>query len=166
MTNPWRAVCLTLFPDLFPGPLGTSVTGAALQKGLWDLKTLNFRDFAYDKHRSVDDSPAGGGAGMVMRPDVAARTIDAALDLAPQARPIYLSPRGRPFNQAMAKDLSQSQGLILLCGRFEGVDERVIEGARTTRGFNRGFCHDRGRNGGHVFVGRCHPLTPWRGWFI
>ncbi len=130
MTNPWRAVCLTLFPDLFPGPLGISVTGAALQKGLWELKTLNFRDFTNDKHRSVDDSPAGGGAGMVMRPDVAARTIDAALDLAPHARPIYMSPRGKPFNQAMAKELSQSQGLILLCGRFEGVDERVIKARR------------------------------------
>lgn len=123
----WRAICLTLFPELFPGPLGASVTGTALEKGLWALDTINFRDFATDKHRSVDDTPAGGGPGMVLRPDIAAKAIDAAVDLSPTARRIYLSPRGRPFDQALARDFAASDGLILVCGRFEGLDERVIE---------------------------------------
>lgn len=123
----WRAICLTLFPELFPGPLGASVTGTALDKGLWALDTINFRDFATDKHRSVDDTPAGGGPGMVLRPDIAAKAIDAAVDLSPTARRIYLSPRGRPFDQALAREFAASDGLILVCGRFEGLDERVIE---------------------------------------
>ncbi len=122
----WRAVCLTLFPELFPGPLGASVTGTALDKGLWDLDVLNFRDFATDKHRSVDDTPAGGGPGMVLRPDIAAKAIDAAVELCPTARRVYLSPRGRPFDQDLARDFAASDGLILVCGRFEGLDERVI----------------------------------------
>lgn len=123
----WRAICLTLFPELFPGPLGASVTGTALDKGLWALDAINFRDFATDKHRSVDDTPAGGGPGMVLRPDIAAKAIDAAVDLSPTARRIYLSPRGRPFDQALAREFAASDGLILVCGRFEGLDERVIE---------------------------------------
>ena len=123
----WRSICLTLFPELFPGPLGASVTGTALEKGLWALDTINFRDFATDKHRSVDDTPAGGGPGMVLRPDIAAKAIDAAVDLSPTARRIYLSPRGRPFDQALAREFAASDGLILVCGRFEGLDERVIE---------------------------------------
>ncbi len=122
----WRAVCLTLFPELFPGPLGASVTGTALDKGLWDLDVINFRDFATDKHRSVDDTPAGGGPGMVLRPDIAAKAIDAAVELCPTARRVYLSPRGRPFDQDLARDFAASDGLILVCGRFEGLDERVI----------------------------------------
>ncbi len=128
MAQPWTAVCLTLFPEIFPGPLGASLTGSALDKGFWDLKLLNFRDFADDKHRSVDDTPAGGGAGMVMRADVAAKTIDAGLELLPDARRIVLSPRGRPFTQAYAHELAEGPGVLLLCGRFEGLDERVIEG--------------------------------------
>jgi len=122
----WRAVCLTLFPELFPGPLGASVTGTALEKGLWGLDVLNFRDFASDKHRSVDDTPAGGGPGMVLRPDIAAKAIDAAVEISPTARRIYLSPRGRPFDQNLAREFASSDGLILVCGRFEGLDERVI----------------------------------------
>lgn len=128
MTQAWTAVCLTLFPELFPGPLGASVTGSALKKGLWDLKTLNLRDFAHDKHRSVDDTPSGGGAGMVLRADVAARAVDEGLALVPGARRIYLSPRGRPFSQKMAHELGEAPGVLLLCGRFEGVDQRVIDG--------------------------------------
>ena len=107
--------------------MGASLTGAALKKGLWDLDTFDFRDFAEGKHRSVDDTPAGGGAGMVMRADVAAKTIDAALEVVPDARRIYLSPRGRPFSQELAHDLSEASGVLLVCGRFEGLDERVIE---------------------------------------
>ena len=125
--NRWRAVCLTIFPELFPGPLGASVIGTALDKGLWGLDVINFRDFATDKHRSVDDTPAGGGAGMVLRPDIAAKAIDEAVKLAPQARRIYLSPRGRPFDQNMAHELAEADGVILVCGRFEGLDERVIQ---------------------------------------
>ncbi len=124
---PWRAICLTLFPELFPGPLGASVTGTALEKGLWELDTINFRDFATDKHRSVDDTPAGGGPGMVLRPDIASQAVDVAVDLCPTARRVYLSPRGRPFDQDLAREFAASDGLILVCGRFEGLDERVIE---------------------------------------
>lgn len=123
----WRAVCLTLFPELFPGPLGTSVIGTALEKGLWGLDVINFRDFATDKHRSVDDTPAGGGAGMILRPDIAAKAVDEAIKIAPNARRIYLSPRGRPFDQSLARELASAEGVILVCGRFEGLDERVIQ---------------------------------------
>lgn len=123
----WRAVCLTLFPELFPGPLGTSVIGTALEKGLWGLDVINFRDFATDKHRSVDDTPAGGGAGMILRPDIAAKAVDEAIKISPNARRIYLSPRGRPFDQNLARELASAEGVILVCGRFEGLDERVIQ---------------------------------------
>lgn len=125
--DPFEAVCLTLFPELFPGPLGASVTGTALAAGLWQLEALNLRDFATDKHRTVDDTPAGGGPGMVLRADVAASAIDAGLVMSPDARRIYLSPRGRVFDQEMARELSAAPGVLLLCGRFEGLDERVIE---------------------------------------
>lgn len=129
MAEPWTARILTLFPELFPGPLGGSLTGRALTEGLWALEPIQIRDFATDRHRSVDDTPAGGGAGMVLRADVTA----AALDAADRGRPreswpvIYLSPRGRRFDQATARRLSACEGVTLLCGRFEGVDERVLE---------------------------------------
>lgn len=116
---------LTLFPEMFPGPLGMSIAGKALESGLWTLKSLDIRDFARDKHRSVDDTPFGGGAGMVMRPDV----VDAALE-AVEGEPgprIYLSPRGRRFDQDRARALAREPGAVLLCGRYEGLDERVIE---------------------------------------
>lgn len=125
--RPFIATCLTIFPELFPGPLGTSVTGTALSKGLWDLNVINIRDFAEDKHRCVDDTPAGGGPGMVLRADIAAKAIDAGFEACPEARRIYLSPRGRVFDQEMAHELSKAPGLLLVCGRFEGLDERVIE---------------------------------------
>lgn len=127
MTDSWTAVTLTLFPEIFPGPLAASLTGTALEKELWRLEVLNIRDYADDKHRSVDDTPAGGGAGMVMRADVAAKAIDAGLALLPEARRIYLSPRGRPLTQALAHELAAGPGVLLFCGRFEGLDERVIE---------------------------------------
>ena len=121
----WRATILTLYPELFPGPLGASVLGRARSEGLWDLETVNIRDFSDNPYGSVDDTPAGGGAGLVMRADILA----AAIDSVPRNdRPlIYLSPRGRPFNQTMARKLAAGPGLIALCGRFEGVDERLIE---------------------------------------
>lgn len=119
---------LNLFPEMFPGPLGHSLPGRALKDGIWKLDTVNIRDFAIDKHSTVDDTPYGGGAGMVMRPNV----IDAAIRGAEQkfgkpARKIYLSPRGKVLNQALVKELAASQSLLLLCGRYEGIDERVIE---------------------------------------
>jgi tRNA (guanine37-N1)-methyltransferase len=124
----WRATILTIFPEMFPGPLGTSLAGKALAEGVWSLATVDIRDFATGKHRSVDDTPAGGGAGMVMRADIAAAAIDAARTSMPRNAPtIYLSPRGRPFTQSRARELSQGPGVILLCGRFEGIDQRVLE---------------------------------------
>ena len=127
----FRAVVLTLFPELFPGPLGASLLGKALEERLWALQTIDFRDFARDKHRSVDDTPAGGGPGLVMRADIAASAIDHALTSCfedASAPPLlYLSPRGRTFTQRRAAELASGPGAILLCGRFEGLDQRVIE---------------------------------------
>ncbi len=122
---PWSARVLTLFPQVFPGPLGISLAGKALEKGMWRLEVLDIRDFARDKHRSVDDQPFGGGAGMVMRPDV----VDAALAaVETRAGPVvYLSPRGRPLDQALARRLAAERGMTLLCGRYEGVDQRVLD---------------------------------------
>jgi tRNA (guanine37-N1)-methyltransferase len=120
----WRASVLTLFPEMFPGPLGHSLAGKALDAGTWSLDTVQIRDFATDRHHSVDDTPFGGGAGMVLRPDV----IDAALDQVADGRPILcLTPRGRRFSQSDAMRLAAGEGVILLCGRYEGIDQRVIE---------------------------------------
>ena len=124
----WRASVLTLFPEMFPGPLGVSLAGKALAESTWSLDILDIRDFATDKHRSVDDTPAGGGAGMVMRADIAAAAIDAARAQSPGDTPaIYLSPRGKSFDQERARELAAGPGAILLCGRFEGIDARVLE---------------------------------------
>ncbi len=121
----WHATILTLFPDMFPGPLGISLLGKALEKKLWSLEVRDIRDHGLGKHRTVDDTPAGGGPGMVMRADVAAAAIDA---VERNGRPlIYLSPRGKPLDQARVRDLAAGPGAILLCGRFEGLDQRVIE---------------------------------------
>jgi tRNA (guanine37-N1)-methyltransferase len=128
MTAPLSFTVLTLFPDMFPGPLGLSLAGKGLENGNWQLEKLDIREFSSDKHRTVDDTPFGGGAGMVMRPDV----LDAALRQAEQkaglgARKIYLSPRGRPLDQALVKELAAADHIILLCGRYEGVDQRVLD---------------------------------------
>jgi tRNA (guanine37-N1)-methyltransferase len=125
MTAPWTATVLTILPEMFPGPLGLSLAGRGLETGLWSLETVDIRDFARDKHRSVDDTPAGGGPGMVMKADVVAAALD---HVRGGDRPaIYLSPRGRPLTQERVRQLSRGPGAVLLCGRFEGVDERVIE---------------------------------------
>lgn len=121
---PWTARVLTLFPEVFPGPLGASLVGRALKDGLWRLDAVQIRGFATDRHRTVDDSPAGGGPGMVLRADVLAAALDAGPAVGPA---LYLSPRGRPFDQARARVLAAGPGVTLVCGRFEGVDERVIE---------------------------------------
>jgi tRNA (guanine37-N1)-methyltransferase len=123
----WTACVLTLFPEMFPGPLGFSLAGQALANGRWSLDAMNIRDFAQDKHRSVDDTPAGGGAGMVMRADVVGAAIDGALGSHPGLPAILFSPRGAPLTQARVRALAAGLGAILLCGRFEGIDERVIE---------------------------------------
>jgi len=123
----WTACVLTLFPEMFPGPLGASLAGQGLAGGRWRLDTLNIRDFATDKHRSVDDTPAGGGPGMVMRADILAAAIDGARARHPDLPLLYPSPRGKPLEQAQIRQLAAGPGALLLCGRFEGVDQRVIE---------------------------------------
>lgn len=133
MDKPWTAQILTLFPEMFPGTLGMSLAGTGLKKGLWDLKTLDIRDFSDNKHRNVDDTPAGGGPGMVMRADVLGTAIDHARDQAEESWPlVYLSPRGRCFDQAMAQDWQKAGGVTIICGRFEGIDERVLEAREIT----------------------------------
>src|SRR2546429_9129358 len=122
----WRATILTLFPEMFPGPLGVSLAGKALASGLWSLEARDIRDSATDKHRSVDDSPAGGGPGMVLRADVLAAAIDAA-DIAPDRPRLLMSPRGRPLTQSRVAELAEGPGPMIVCGRFEGIDQRVIE---------------------------------------
>jgi tRNA (guanine37-N1)-methyltransferase len=122
----WRATVLTLFPEMFPGPLGVSLVGKALADGVWSLNTLNIRDHGLGRHRRVDEAPAGGGPGMVMRADVAAQALDAARE-SPERPAIYLSPRGKPLSQARVRALSEGTGVILLCGRFEGLDERLLK---------------------------------------
>lgn len=127
----WTARIITLFPEAFPGTLGLSLTGKALQFGLWALETIDLRPFGIGKHLNVDDTPAGGGAGMVLRADVVAQALDQAAIGTPVTRSqwpvIYLSPRGKPFTQGMARSWAQGQGVTLLCGRFEGVDQRVLD---------------------------------------
>lgn len=124
----WAARIITLFPQAFPGVLGESLTGKALADGIWTLDTIDLRSFGEGKHRNVDDTPAGGGAGMVLRADVVGAAIDAARADAPKGAPvIYLSPRGAPFTQGMARAWTSIPGVILLCGRFEGVDQRVLD---------------------------------------
>ena len=128
LAGAWGAQVITLFPEAFPGVLGESLTGKALKEGKWTLDTTDLRRFGEGKHRNVDDTPAGGGAGMVLRADVMGRAIEEATAGAPAARPIlYLSPRGTPFSQGMAKSLAREPGVTLICGRFEGLDERVID---------------------------------------
>src|SRR5499427_9711220 len=140
----WRASVLTIFPDMFPGPLGASLAGRAHQKGIWALDAFDLRDHATDKHRSVDDTPAGGGPGMVMRADVIGRAIDA---VATDERPrLLMSPRGVPLTQRKVGALAQGPGVVVLCGRFEGVDERVI----AARGLEEVSVGDYVLSGGEV----------------
>lgn len=121
----FRATVLTLYPEMFPGHLGFSLAGRALERGQWSMDAVQIRDFATDRHRTVDDTPAGGGAGMVLKPDVLARAID---EVATDARPrLLMSPRGRPLTQQRVRELAFGEGVVIVCGRFEGVDQRVIE---------------------------------------
>jgi tRNA (guanine37-N1)-methyltransferase len=142
----WRATVLTIFPEMFPGPLGMSLAGKALGAGVWSLDAIDIRDHAPGKHRSVDDTPAGGGPGMVMKADVLAAAIDAAGEGRPR---LLMSARGRPLTQGRVADLATGAGVILVCGRFEGVDERVIE----ARGLEEVSVGDYVLSGGELAAG-------------
>jgi tRNA (guanine37-N1)-methyltransferase len=124
----WHATILTIFPEMFPGPLGLSLAGKALAGGVWALDAVDIRAYATDRHRSVDDTPAGGGPGMVMRADVLARAVDAVAPAGDTRTRLAMSPRGTPLTQAKVEALAKGRGVVVLCGRFEGVDERVLEG--------------------------------------
>ncbi|MFO1241491.1 MAG: tRNA (guanosine(37)-N1)-methyltransferase TrmD [Sphingomonadaceae bacterium] len=123
----FRAQILTLYPEMFPGPLGISIAGRALEEGVWSCQPIQIRDFATDKHRTVDDTPAGGGAGMVLRADVLAAAVDHALTALPDAPLLAMTPRGKPLTQARVRQLATGPGVTILCGRFEGFDERIFE---------------------------------------
>ena len=167
MTSPWRATVLTLFPEMFPGPLAVSLAGKALAAGWWALEARDIRDSATDRHRSVDDTPAGGGPGMVLRADVLAAAIDAA-DIAadrakdrPKPRPrLLMSPRGRPLTQSQIMELAAGPGPLIVCGRFEGVDQRVI----AARGLEEVSIGDYVLSGGEIaamaLIDACVRLLP------
>ena len=161
MTSLWRATVLTIFPEMFPGPLGLSLAGKALADGKWQLGVIDIRDFATDKHRSVDDTPAGGGAGMVMRADIAAAAVDAARAGAGPGTPtLYLSPRGRALTQQRARALAQGPGAILLCGRFEAIDQRVLD-ARDIEEISIGdYVLSGGELAAQVLIDACVRLLP------
>jgi tRNA (guanine37-N1)-methyltransferase len=156
----WRATILTIFPEMFPGPLGLSLAGKALAAGLWALEAVDMRAHANDKHRSVDDTPAGGGPGMVMRADVLARAVDAAVAPTDRRPRLVMSPRGVPLTQARVAALAEGEGAVILCGRFEGIDERLIEG----RGFEEVSIGDYVLSGGEiaalVLLDACVRLLP------
>jgi tRNA (guanine37-N1)-methyltransferase len=155
----WTATVLTLFPDMFPGPLGASLAGKALASGLWELEARDIRDAATDRHRSVDDTPAGGGAGMVLRADVLARAFDALPVVEGRPR-LLMSPRGAPLTQARVAELAAGPGPIIVCGRFEGVDQRVID----ARAFEEISVGDYVLSGGEiaalVLIDACVRLLP------
>jgi tRNA (guanine37-N1)-methyltransferase len=155
----WRATILTLFPDMFPGPLGHSLAGRALASSRWGLDVRDIRDAATDRHRSVDDTPAGGGPGMVLRADVLAAAIDAAA-IAPERPRLLMSPRGAPLRQARVAELAAGPGPLIVCGRFEGIDQRVIEG----RGLEEVSIGDYVLSGGElaamVLIDACVRLLP------
>lgn len=155
----WRATVLTLFPDMFPGPLGVSLAGKALATGLWALEARDIRASATDRHRSVDDTPAGGGPGMVLRADVLAAAIDAT-DIAPDRPRLLMSPRGRPLTQTHVAELAAGPGPLIVCGRFEGIDQRVIE----ARGLEEVSIGDYVLSGGEIaamaLIDACVRLLP------
>jgi tRNA (guanine37-N1)-methyltransferase len=157
---PFRATILTLYPEMFPGALGLSLAGDALAKGLWSLEARNIRDHGIGRHRVVDDTPAGGGVGMVLKADVLAAAIDAASPAGDDRPRLLMSPRGRPFTQGEARRLAAGPGVVIVCGRFEGVDERVIAG----RGLEEVSIGDYVLSGGevaaHVVLDACVRLIP------
>ena len=157
----WAATILTLYPEMFPGPLGASLAGRALADGLWSLDALQIRDFATDKHRSVDDTPAGGGAGMVLRADVLAAAVDSVADADEPRRPVLaMTPRGEPLSQKLVRELAAGPGVTILCGRFEGMDERLFE-ARAIRPVSIGdYILSGGEPAALVLLDACVRLLP------
>ncbi|MEG3124635.1 tRNA (guanosine(37)-N1)-methyltransferase TrmD [Sphingomonas sp. GB1N7] len=153
----FAATVLTLYPEMFPGPLGTSLAGRALGEGIWSLDAVNIRDFATDKHSTVDGTPAGGGAGMVLRADILA----AAIDSAPAGRPILaMTPRGNPLTQARVRELAAGDGVTILCGRFEGFDERIFEGRAVEQVSIGDYILSGGEMGALVLLDACIRLLP------
>jgi tRNA (guanine37-N1)-methyltransferase len=151
---------LTLYPEMFPGPLGMSIAGRALAEGKWSCETIQIRDFATDKHRSVDDTPAGGGAGMVLKPDVLAAAVDHALARQPDAPILAMTPRGRPLTQDRVRALAAGPGVTVLCGRFEGFDERIFE-ARAIEPISIGdYILSGGETAAIVLLDACIRLLP------
>lgn len=156
----WTARVLTLFPAMFPGPLGQSLAGQALENRVWALETVDIRAFAGDKHRTVDDAPFGGGPGMVMRPDIVDAAIARAAGTGPDLPLVYLTPRGRPLTQARVRDLAAGPGVVVLCGRFEGVDQRVLE-ARKAEEISLGdFVLSGGEPAAIAMIDACVRLLP------
>ncbi len=156
----WRSIVVTLFPEAFPGVLGLSLSGRALQEGLWSLQTIALRDFGLGQNRTVDDTPAGGGPGMVLRADVVAAAIDLAREYAPGLPAIYLSPRGEPLTQQRVREWAAGPGLILLAGRFEGVDERVIAARGMTEISIGDFVLSGGEPAALAVIDACVRLLP------
>lgn len=156
----WRVSVLTLFPEMFPGPLGVSLVGQALEVGLWSLAAIPLREFGVGRHRAVDDTPAGGGAGMVMRADVLAAAVDHVRQGEPDAPLIYLSPRGEPLTQALAAELAAGPGVMLLAGRFEGIDERVIAGRQMREVSIGDYVLSGGELAAMVLIDACVRLLP------
>lgn len=155
----WRTTVLTLFPEMFPGPLGISLAGKALTSGLWALEARDIRDATSDKHRSVDDTPAGGGPGMVLRADVLAAAIDAA-DIGANRPRLLMSPRGRPLTQSFVAELADGPGPLIVCGRFEGVDQRVIEARGLTEVSIGDYVLSGGELAAMVLIDACVRLLP------
>src|ERR1700738_2316285 len=158
-TTIWRATVLTLFPEMFPGPLGVSLAGKALASGLWTLEARDIRDSATDRHRRVDDTPAGGGPGMVLRADVLAAAIDAA-DISPDRPHLLMSPRGRPLTQSLVAELADGPGPLIVCGRFEGIGERVIEARRLEEVSIGDYVLSGGEIGAMALIDACVRLLP------
>jgi tRNA (guanine37-N1)-methyltransferase len=156
----WRATVLTIFPELFPGPLGASLAGKALATGVWSCEAVDIRDFGEGKHRSVDDTPAGGGPGMVMRADVLARAIDSASEQDDSRPKLLLSPRGKPLDQARVRALAAGRGVVLVAARFEGVDERVIEARQLEEVSIGDYVLSGGEIGAYVLIDACVRLLP------
>ncbi len=156
----FAAQILTLYPEMFPGPLGASLAGRALAEGKWSCTPIQIRDFATDRHRSVDDTPAGGGAGMVMRADVLAAAVDHAVAAQPDAPILAMTPRGQPLTQALVRDVASGPGVTIICGRFEGIDERLFD-ARPIRPISIGdYILSGGETAAIVLLDACIRLLP------
>jgi tRNA (guanine37-N1)-methyltransferase len=153
----FAATILTLYPEMFPGPLGISLAGRALAEGKWSLEPVQIRDFATDRHRSVDDTPAGGGAGMVMRADILARAVDSVADDRPL---LAMTPRGAPLTQARVRSLAEGPGVAILCGRFEGIDERLFEGRAIEQVSIGDYVLSGGEMAAMVLLDACIRLLP------